>query len=215
MSVAVLIRTFLGLMVFAVSLAAVEEGVRPLPMSDDPVVKEKFFTALDLHQEGVAGDEDAVLQAQEILEELLILNPDDARVQVFLGNLYVLRARDAVFYRKMKWLKKGGATLDAAVVAAPEDPNVRSVRAVNSYMLPRVFGRRDIAEEDFSVLLDWAETDPARYTDSLLRFVYFHAGQFYGKKDEDKGRALLDRALNVPADSVSDEQIREAIEDLS
>ena len=106
MSVTVLIRTFLGLMVFAVSLAAVEEGVRPLPMSDDPVVKEKFFTALDLHQEGVAGDEDAVLQAQEILEELLILNPDDARVQVFLGNLYVLRARDAVFYRKMKWLKK-------------------------------------------------------------------------------------------------------------
>ncbi|MGE9289964.1 MAG: tetratricopeptide repeat protein, partial [Puniceicoccales bacterium] len=178
------ISPFVGICLFVLgcsSLWGLEKGARPEPMSDDPEVREQFARGLDLHQEGVAGDEDAVVEAQEIMEELLAANPDDARVQVFLGNLYVLRARDAVFYKKMDWLKKGVAVLDEAVAAAPEDPDVRSVRAINSYQLPRIFGRRDIAEEDFEVLVNWAETDPDRYSDSLLRFVYYHAGIFAEK----------------------------------
>lgn len=199
----------------AIALQAVEKGARPEPMSDDPAVREQFSRGLDLHQEGVAGDEDAVIEAQEIFEEILAENPDDARAQVFLGNLYVLRARDAIFYKKMDWLKKGVATIDDAVAAAPEDPDVRSVRAINSYQLPRIFGRRDVAEEDFGVLLDWAREDPERYSDSLLRFVYFHAGLFEDKVgDEEEAKTLFELALSVPSDSVSDEAIREAIDDL-
>ncbi len=185
-----------------------------MPMSDDPTVRDRFEAALDLHQEGVEGDEEAVIAAQEILEELLAENPKDARVRAFLGNLYTLRARDAIFYRKSSWLKRGLATLDEAVEMAPDDPHVRSVRAVNSYRLPRIFRRREVAEEDFAVLLDWKKNDPGKYSDSLLRFVTYHAGQFYEDVNQDKALSLYKEALEIPADSVSDEQILIAIQEI-
>jgi len=205
---------YASLSIFTFSAGAVEKGPRPVPMTQDLQAQERFESALELHQLGVDGDEEAVIAAQEILEELLERNPDDARVKAFLGNLYVLRARDAIFYRKMKWLRKGESTLDGAVAAAPEDPSVRSVRAVNSYMLPRIFGRRDLAEEDFGLLISWAQNDPDRFDDDLLRFVYFHAGCFYGKRDGEKGLALLESALATPGSSVSEDQIRAEIEEL-
>ena len=201
------IARLLFLFMSAVGLQAVEKGPRPNPLSSDPVTVSRFMEALELHQ-------DAVIQAQSILEELLVAAPDDVRVQAFLGNLYAMRARDAYLLGKMKWLRRSTSTLDKAVAAAPDDVTVRSVRAVNSYKLPKMCGRWDVAEEDFGVLLDWAESDPSRYSDSLLRFVYFHAGQFWGEEDDAKAQALFEQALAVPGDSVSDEEIREAMEEL-
>lgn len=203
----------LGVMV-AFSAGAVEKGARPSALSEDPVVEEQFAVALELHQKGVEGDEDAVVEAQQILEQLLEREPTNARVQAFLGNLYALRARDAIFYKKMGWLRKGEETLDGAVAAAPDDPSVRSVRAINSFKLPRIFGRRDLAEEDFGLLMDWAENDPSRFSDDLRRFVLYHAGQFYGERDEARGRELLEKARSVPGGSVSDEEIEEQLREM-
>ena len=195
-------------------LLAVEKGPRPEPLTTDEQARILFWHGLDLHQKGVAGDENAVVEAQEIFEQILEEYPEDARVQAFLGNAYAMRARDAIFYKKMDWLKKGLQTLDSAVDSEPEDPHVRSVRAINSYQLPRIFGRRDVAEEDFQVLLEWAKNDPDRYTDGLLRLVYFHAGMFTSRQDEEKARTLYRKALGVPSDSVSEAEIKEALEDV-
>ncbi len=191
-----------------------ERGPRPEPLKGGEKERELFREGLALHQEGVGGDEEAVVRAQEIFEALRADYPEDARVLAFLGNIYTLRARDAVFYRKMDWLEKGLATIDRAVALEPEDPHVRSVRAVNSYRLPRIFGRRDVAGEDFAVLLEWAEEDPERFSPDLLRFVYFHAGRYEARSDEARARHLYELALSVPAESVSESEIRKALEEV-
>lgn len=200
--------SFLALAGLLVPLSAVEKGPRPGPEADDPESVRRFAEGLELHQTGVEGDEDAVAQAIAIFEELQERHPDDARVQAFLGNLYTLRARDVIFFRKMRWLRKGLDTLDAAVAASPEDPHVRSVRAINSYRLPSMFGRRQVADEDFAVLLEWAVSDPDRFSDGLLRFVYFHAGCYYAEEGDSRAHDLFERAMDAPGDSVSDEKIR-------
>ena len=192
----------------------VERGPRPEPLAGGEKERDLFWKGLELHQEGVGGDEKAVLRAQKIFEALQADYPKDARVLAFLGNVYALRARDAIFYRKMDWLNKGLETIDQAVALEPEDPHVRSVRAVNSYRLPRIFGRRDVAEEDFAVLLEWAEEDPERFSPDLLRFVYFHAGQYEARSDEARARSLYELALAVPAESVSENEIRKALEEV-
>jgi hypothetical protein len=71
-----------------------------------------------------------------------------------------------------------------------------------------------LAEEDFDLLISWAQNEPDRFDDDLLRFVYFHAGCFYGERDEEKGLALLESALATPGSSVSEDQIRAEIEEL-
>ncbi|MFP4353120.1 MAG: hypothetical protein ACLFRP_02035 [Puniceicoccaceae bacterium] len=215
-------KILFGSLVFALALpfvmsglrGEVERGPRPEPLKGGEKERELFWKGLELHQEGVAGDEKAVVRAQEIFEALQAEHPEDARVLVFLGNLYTLRARDAVFYRKMGWLEKGLETIDRAVALEPEDPHVRSVRAVNSYRLPRLFGRRDVAGEDFAVLLEWAEEDPERFSPDLLRFVYFHAGRYEARSDRARARELYELALAVPAESVSESEIRKALEEV-
>ena len=189
----------------------VEPGPRPGLMSENPQDQARFREALEAHQEGVGGDEAAVRRAQDLLEELQRAHPGDARVRAFLGNTYVLRARDAVLFRKMKWLRQGVDLLDEAVAAAPDDPHVRSVRAVNSYQLPALFGRSGIAREDFATLLAWTRDHPERFTPDLLRFVYYHAGQFYEGEDDYQSAQLYELALSTDSDSVSDEQIRGAL----
>jgi len=189
----------------------VEKGPRPEPLLGGDKERELFRKGLELRQEGVGGDENAVVEAPAIFETLQTAYPEDARVLAFLGNTYALRARDAIFYKKMGWLEKGLETIDRAVALEPEDPHVRSVRAINSYQLPGIFGRKDVAKEDFEVLLDWAEGDPNRFSPGLLRFVYFHAGKFVSRNDEPRARELYVLALSVPSESVSEREIRRAL----
>ena len=195
----------------ATGAPGIEPGPRPGLMSENPEDRARFQEALDAHQEGVGGDKDAVRRAQDILEELQRAHPDDARVRAFLGNTYALRARDAVLFRKMKWLREGVDLLDGAVAAAPNDPHVRSVRAVNSYQLPALFGRREIATKDFATLLAWTRDHPERFTPDLLRFVYYHAGEFYAGEDDYEAAQLYQLALSTDSDSVPDEQIEGAL----
>lgn len=202
-----------GLLLTAFSPSgAVEPGPRPLLESGDREGTERFHHGLDLHQKAVSGDEEAVDEAMVLFEGLREDFPEDARVRAFLGNVYALKARDAVFFRKTGWLKRAFATIDSAVEQSPEDPHVRTVRAVNSYQIPGFLGRRDFAEEDFSVLLEWARTDPDRFTNGLLKFVYFHAGRFYAGEDERRGRRLLNKALELPDASVSEEEVQKELE---
>ncbi len=190
---------------------AVESGPRPGLQDGDREATQQFHRGLDLHQKAVSGNEEAVDEALVLFEDLHSRFPEDSRVQAFLGNVYAMKARDAIFFRKTGWLKKAFAAIDAAVDRSPEDPHVRAVRAINSYRIPGFLGRREFAERDFSVLLEWAENDPDRFTDGLLKFVYFHAGRYYKDKDERKARKLFEEALALPDTSVSDAELKKEL----
>ena len=81
-------------------------------------------------------------------------DPKDHLAKVNLGSAYTLRSSKSFWGpKKMEYLKKGGRLMDEAVAAAPQDPRVRFLRAANSYRVPRRFGRRSVAVEDFKVLM--------------------------------------------------------------
>jgi len=197
------------------SVASAGAGPRPEAKVDDPVVREEFQKALHLHQMGVDGDEKAVVQAMSLLGDLHKEYPNDSLILAFLGSACTLRARDAIFYQKMGYLREGLQAIDRAVEMDPENPNVRVVRAVNSYQLPSVFGRRSVAREDFEQLILWADKDPDSFGEDLLRFTYYHAGLFASRESNSQAKQLFYRALEVPSQSVSDQEIERALSEAS
>lgn len=81
-------------------------------------------------------------------------DPKDQLAKVNLGSAYTLRSAESFWGpKKMEYLKKGGALMDEAVAAAPKDPRVRFLRAANSYRVPKRFGRRSLAVDDFRILM--------------------------------------------------------------
>ncbi len=157
--------------------------------------------AIALHDRGVEGSEDAVDRAIEALEKRLEQDPDLALARAYLGSAYTLKARDVALWRKRGWVEKGIATLDEAVDDAPEDTDVRLVRAINAYNLPRMAGRYDLAGEDFDFLLRSLEADDP-VDPAFERAVCFHAGAFALKQDKTaEAIGLLERARDVEGSS--------------
>lgn len=206
---------FFGVAFSSANGGSVELGPRPEISVGQSEAKEQFQKALDFHQKGVAGDSSAVVQALGLLGKLHDEYPEDSLILAFWGSASTLRARDAIFYRKMGYLREGLEAIDRAVDMDPENPNVRVVRAVNSYQLPGMFGRRSVAREDFEILLQWAEKNPDVFGEDLLRFTYYHAGLFASRERNSRAKDYLNQALEVPSQSVSDQEIERAISEAS
>lgn len=84
-------------------------------------------------------------------------DPGDHLAKVNLGSAYTLRSAETFWGpKKLEYLKMGGRLMDEAVTAAPKDPRVRFLRAANAYRVPKRFGRRAMAIEDFTILMPLA-----------------------------------------------------------
>ena len=94
------------------------------------------------------------------LEKWTKEQPTNYLLQAYLGSVYTLDSRDAwPGPGKLTYLKNGGKVLDAAVAAAPDNPAVRFVRAIDYYELPSIFGKRQTARDDFQILLKQIDGD--------------------------------------------------------
>lgn len=159
-----------------------------------------------LHDRGVEGDAKAVVECIETLQAVLAREPENQLARVYLGSAYTLRSRDLwIGPKKLETLKQGGAFMDQAVAAAPDDPRVRLVRAVNSLKLPRLFGRRKLAIEDFEKLLLNIET----LAPEEQQAVYFFAGTAF----EDEGQRkraieLWEKGLRLSASTETAAKLR-------
>jgi hypothetical protein len=129
-------------------------AVNPAPAPVDPFADPLVRQVQDLHQQVVDGKAKALDKLVPWLEQLVKDHPDNHLLQAYLGSAYTLASRDSFpGPGKLKYLKQGGATLDAAVDAAPREVGPRFIRAVNYFSLPTVFGKRDTARDDFQLLL--------------------------------------------------------------
>ncbi len=168
----------------------------------------RLVRAIERHDLGVEGSESAVDQAIEILEALLKDSPENALARAYLGSAYTIKARDVALWSKRRWAERGAEALDAAVKAAPLNPRVRLVRAINSYNLPRILGRHGEAKEDFAFLLQAVESHPESLGDDLKRAIYFHAGAFALRESEnERALTLLEKANAFEGDSPISSQI--------
>jgi tetratricopeptide (TPR) repeat protein len=198
-------------MLLACALAAA--AVLPARAGDpfeDPLVLEIHA----LHEKAAKGDEDATEDLVEKLEKEMVENPKNALLKAYLGSAYTLASRDA-FYgpNKLKLLKKGLQTMDAAVESDPENCPARFIRAVNNFELPTFVNRRDNARADFARLLKHlndAEKNGGSLELSAVtqQAIYYYAGlcQIQLKQTAD-AKSAFEKAYGLDANSDLAEKI--------
>jgi hypothetical protein len=143
---------------------------------DDPLIKQ-----IQARQEkAVAGDTKETKALTADLEKWTEEQPTNYLLQAYLGSVYTLDSRDAwPGPGKLTYLKNGGKFMDGAVAAAPDNPAVRFVRAIDYYSLPFFFGKGKTARDDFQILLkqiDGEVKTPYVLNTETQQAIYYYAG---------------------------------------
>jgi len=142
----------------------------------DPLIKQVQAR----HEKAVNGDTKETQALTTDLEKWTKEQPDNHLLQAYLGSVYTLDSRDAwPGPGKLTYLRNGGKELDAAVAAAPDNPAVRFIRAIDYFELPSIFGKRQTARDDFRILVD--QVDGVQKTPYALdvptrQAIYYYAG---------------------------------------
>jgi hypothetical protein len=150
----------------------------------DPLIK----SIQAREDKAVAGDKAETKALTADLEKWTKAHPDNHLFQAYLGSVYCLDSRDAwPGPGKLTYLQNGGKELDAAVLAAPNNPAVRFVRAIDYFELPAIFGKRQVARDDFVTLLK--EVDGEIKTPYVLdietqQAIYYYAGLSFKQMDQ-------------------------------
>jgi len=165
----------------------------------DPLIK----SVQARHNKAVAGDKKETQALTSDLEKWTKEQPNNHLLQAYLGSVYTLDCRDAwPGPGKLTYLQNGGKELDAAVLAAPNNPAVRFIRAVDYFELPSIFGKRQTARDDFTTLLK--EVDGEIKTPYILdtetqQAIYYYAGLSFrqmSQPDDAKKAWTQGQALN-------------------
>lgn len=144
-----------------------------------------------LHDRGAEGDKQAVRDCVAKLEKMVKSEPDNQLARVYLGSALTLLSRDLLpGPGKLEALKRGGQLMDAAVAAEPANLRVRLVRAINNLKLPRIFGRRKMAYDDFALLVRAARGGQSGLSEPELQAIYFFGGEAL-KAQRQKKEAVL------------------------
>jgi len=110
---------------------------------------------ITLYQQSIAGNKQAVEQADELLENLRDEYPNRPLADAYHGGIMILKARDKRNpLLKLRSARKGLKLLDHAVSAAPQDLTIRLLRGKAAFKLPEEhFHRTNTAIEDYTLLL--------------------------------------------------------------
>ncbi len=163
--------------------------------------EERVDEAIRLHLAGVGGDREAAERGLELLIELNAKRPDAPRIVAYLGSARVLAAtRMLAPWSKGRTCNEGLRLLDEAVESAPEDVEVRFVRAVSTFPIPRFFGRARQCAAD----LEWvgkrcrAAVDAGDLSADIAASALFHLGLVRDRDGDSPGaRAAWREAVAV------------------
>jgi signal transduction histidine kinase len=150
-------------------------------------------------------DAGAIAEAEELFDQILAAEPENATALVYRGSLLGLKLGFHLLppNQSAATLRQSNADLDRAVALAPDDLEVRTVRGYTSLYTPSFVGRDRIAVEDFSHIIQLLE----RQTGAELQRAEFHLalGDAYHKAGEDdKARQSWRRVMELsPGASVA------------
>jgi tetratricopeptide (TPR) repeat protein len=123
-------------------------------------------------------------KAVQVLERAYEKRPEDYEVLCYLGNAYVLLAKDGGDgMNRAANASKGFGYMDKAVRNAPDDITIRMTRGISAKSSPRFLGRRPVAYEDFEYLAALFDKG-LKVPESLKATVYGHLADLY-KEDGD------------------------------
>ncbi len=173
-------------------------------------VKALLELGIAYHNEGAAGNKDAVEKGFTCLDTVLALDPMNAVALAYRGSLWTLRGRDAWWiFTKKSDVEKGIDEMDKAVDLAPDNVTVRITRGINSVRLPSMFKRIGTALKDFTYLLN----SPAfpHFNPQLKSTIYYWAGYAYKQDNQpEKAKELLQKAVeSAPGSKTANDAARE------
>jgi hypothetical protein len=123
-----------------------------------PSHTEQIRQAKDLYYQGIYGNKTAGEQSDKLFTKLHKQLPDDPLVTIYYGSLRLLEAQHTwALWKKNSLSKQGVQLMDNAVSAAPNDLEVRFVRAATDRNLPSFFGRKEQAQSDLDFIVQRAE----------------------------------------------------------
>jgi hypothetical protein len=150
------------------------------PAQTDPFSDPLIRQVQARHEKAVNGDTTETKALTADLEKWTREQPANYLLQAYLGSVYTLDSRDAwPGPGKLTYLRNGGKLLDAAVAAAPDNPAVRFVRAIDYYELPFFFGKGRTARDDFQILLKQVDGEiktPYTLNTETQQAIYYYAG---------------------------------------
>jgi hypothetical protein len=161
-----------GCALFAGPLFA--DSIAPVPSAGKPVTSETKASTTTAqvdpfkdpliqqvqarHEKAVQGDAREAKALTSDLEKWTHDQPQNHLLQAYLGSVYTLDSRDAwPGPGKLRYLRDGGKLMDQAVAAAPDNPAIRFIRAIDYFELPSIFGTHSTARSDFEILLRQVE----------------------------------------------------------
>jgi hypothetical protein len=165
----------------------------------------QFEAAKKLYYEAVVGDGGALKRASEIFESMHGEMPRDPLIAAYFGSTRLLQAsKTLAVWKKGKLSQQGLELVDRAVGIAPENLEVRFVRAASTFHLPGFFNRKDQSRADFEWLS--ARVKHAAGVGTLDRRLAAAALYHHGLFREDAGdrsgaRQAWSDAVRISADS--------------
>lgn len=188
----------------AIAYAAIVSTLLPQVLWADALqpqlnqARQDYFHAMD-------GDHAAGERAKAAFDALRKQEPKDPTVLVYSGSLELLQAGHSFDIWKMRSLTADGLTdMDIAVQMAPDNLEVRYIRAATDYHLPFFLKRKAQAESDFSYLAPRV-ADAAR-TGALAPPLAASTLDYYGQillsqHNEDAAHAAFAKAAQIDANS--------------
>lgn len=147
--------------------------------------------------QGWEGSDSALKKGIELLEglEKSAGREERPRVRAYLGSAYVASARWVPDRQKRGVLTRGVRQLNSAVRSAPDDVEVRLLRAVTLAVLPRLAGQMETLEEDLQWLLD--RVDSGELSAACRFAILYQAGSFQARNRDAEAIGLLRRAAET------------------
>lgn len=182
----------------------------------DPLIKQ-----IQARQDkAVKGDTKETKALTTDLEKWTREQPDNRLLQAYLGSVYTLDSRDAwPGPGKLTYLRNGGKLMDGAVAAAPDNPAVRFVRAIDYFELPFFFGKGATARDDFQILLrqiDGEIKSPYVLNTETQQAIYLYAGKsFYQLSQYPQAKSAWQRGLKLDPNSALAVKINVELEKLN
>lgn len=182
----------------------------------DPFKDPEVMAIHELHARAEGGDKVATRELIMLLESSCQNHPHNHLLRAYLGSAYTLASRDAFpGPAKLRYLKDGLKTMDAAVEAAPGQPAVRFIRAVNNFHLPSFVNRRDNARKDFEILVGQLREGDHGLSPATRQAIFYYAGlAFKQTRQARAAREAWEKGLAIQPASETATKIQRELERL-
>jgi hypothetical protein len=119
------------------------------------IYAQDLAAARELYYKGVKGDRKASRESTQMFEALAAARPNDPVLVAYLASNKLLESgRTFALWNKNKLAREGIQGLDRAVTMAPDNLEVRFIRAASTFDLPSFFHRQEQSEAEFAWLIE-------------------------------------------------------------